>query len=159
MAGRKPKPTKLKLITGNPGKRPLNEREPQPKPGIPECPGHLDEEARAEWVRIVPELCGMGVLARTDRAALAAYCQTWSRWVKAELLIQEHGMIVQVYDRERQPSTTKISPAVNISNKMLSQMLSFITEFGLTPASRSRIVVGGHDGLGGDEAEKYFKRS
>lgn len=31
MAGRKPKPTQIKMVTGNPGKRRLNEREPQPE--------------------------------------------------------------------------------------------------------------------------------
>ena len=106
MSGRKPKPTKLKLITGNPGKRLLYEREPEPKPGIPECPSHLDEEARAEWGRIAPELATMGVLARIDRAALAAYCQAWSRWVKAEGEIRKHDLVVKA------PGSAVTVPAV-----------------------------------------------
>ena len=152
MRGRKPKPTKLKLVTGNPGKRPLNEKEPIPKPGIPECPGHIDEEARAEWGRILPELSGMGVLARTDRAALAAYCQAWSRWVKAEGEIQKHDLVVKA-PGSGYPIQ---NPYLRIANTAMDFMRKFLVEFGLTPASRSRIMVGGQEG---DEADKYFRRT
>ena len=36
--GRKPKPTALKLLEGNPSRRALNKNEPQPPTSIPECP-------------------------------------------------------------------------------------------------------------------------
>ena len=52
MAGRKPKPTKLKLLAGNPGGRPLPENEPQPDPAIPDPPDWMEGEALAEWRRI-----------------------------------------------------------------------------------------------------------
>lgn len=35
MRGRKPKPTYLKLLNGNPGKRALNEQEPKPERALP----------------------------------------------------------------------------------------------------------------------------
>src|SRR5262245_20901412 len=95
MRGRKPTPTKLKIPNGNPGKRPLNDREPIPAAGIPDCPDHLDAEAKAEWARIVPELEFMGLLTKVDRAALAAYCQAYSRWVNAEQQVAKHGIIVK----------------------------------------------------------------
>lgn len=38
MAGRKPKPTALKKLEGNPGKRKLNTKEPVPAKGMPDCP-------------------------------------------------------------------------------------------------------------------------
>ena len=37
--GRKPKPTALKVLEGNPGKRPLNDREPVPPKGRAQMPG------------------------------------------------------------------------------------------------------------------------
>ena len=37
--GRKPKPTALKVLEGNPGKRPLNDREPVPPKATLEMPG------------------------------------------------------------------------------------------------------------------------
>ena len=41
MAGRKPKPTALKKLEGNPGKRKLNTKEPVPEKGMPDCPKWL----------------------------------------------------------------------------------------------------------------------
>ena len=56
MRGRKPKPTVLKLLDGNPGKRTINDREPARRQGIPEMPAGLERRsAKAEWNRIVPE--------------------------------------------------------------------------------------------------------
>ena len=45
MAGRKPKPTALKKLEGNPGKRKLNTKEPVPGKGMPDCPKWLLPEA------------------------------------------------------------------------------------------------------------------
>ena len=50
-SGPKPKPTKLKLLEGNPGRRPINDKEPKPKERLPQCPTHLSEEAKREWQR------------------------------------------------------------------------------------------------------------
>ena len=44
------------MLTGNPGKRPLNGDEPRPEANIPECPPELGPVARAEWDRLVGEL-------------------------------------------------------------------------------------------------------
>ena len=49
MAGRKPKPTAIKELEGNPGKRKLNNKEPKPDKGMPVCPEWLPPEAKAEW--------------------------------------------------------------------------------------------------------------
>ena len=80
MAGRKPKPTALKRLEGNPGKRKLNTKEPVPGKGMSECPAWLLPEARAEWKRICGKLSEMGVLTEIDMAAFAAYCQSFARW-------------------------------------------------------------------------------
>ena len=52
MAGRKPKPTALKKLEGNPGKRKLNTKEPMPGKGMPDCPKWLFPEAKKEWERV-----------------------------------------------------------------------------------------------------------
>lgn len=133
MRGRKPTPRALKLINGNPGKRPIG-RDPDIAPGVPDCPDHLDPEGRLEWNRIVVALGASGLLAEIDRAALAAYCQAWSRWVGAEVLLKKHGMIV------KSPNGHFIqSPVLPIANKAMEQMKAFLTEFGMTPSSRARL--------------------
>jgi P27 family predicted phage terminase small subunit len=139
MKGRKPKPTKLKIIDGNPGKRPLNESEPDPDQEIkcPQAPGHLNDAAKEEWDRMAPELYDIGLLTKIDIAALEAYCTAYARWIEAEDKIREGGMLVNA------PSGYPIqTPYLSIANKAIDQIKAFLTEFGMTPSSRSRISVG-----------------
>lgn len=77
MRGRKPLPSAIRLATGNPGKRPINAREPKPVTSIPTCPAHLMPTAKAEWKRVARYLHDLGVISELDRAALAAYCQAY----------------------------------------------------------------------------------
>jgi hypothetical protein len=56
MRGRRPKPTRIKALTGNPGKRPLNAHEPRPEPALPDCPPELSPAAHREWTRLTGEL-------------------------------------------------------------------------------------------------------
>src|SRR5205085_7950964 len=78
MRGRRPKPTRLKMLTGNPGKRPLNQDEPKPEASIPDCPPELSPAARQEWDRLAAELGALRMLTNLDRAALAAYCTAYA---------------------------------------------------------------------------------
>ena len=81
MAGRKPKPTSLKVLEGNPGKRQLNPNEPKLDASVPKCPAWLSKEAKREWKRLVPFLEQAGLLTQVDRAAFAGYCQSYADWV------------------------------------------------------------------------------
>lgn len=46
--GRKPKPTAMRRLNGNPAKRGYNHAEPIPPGDLPTCPEHLSEAARRE---------------------------------------------------------------------------------------------------------------
>ena len=78
----------------------------------------------------------MGVLTKIDRAALAAYCQTYARWREAEDLLVEKGPLYRT-----QSNNIIQSPLVGIANRALDLMHKYLTEFGLTPSSRTRIVA------------------
>lgn len=137
MKGRKPLPTRLKELAGNPGKRPLNRREPKPKTQIPPCPATLSAQARSEWKRITAQLQPLDLVSHLDRAALAAYCNAWARWVEAENELKKSGTVV------KSPSGFPIqNPYLAVSNAAVEQMRKFLVEFGLTPASRSRLTGG-----------------
>jgi hypothetical protein len=57
MPGPRPTPTPLKIIRGNPSKRPIRaEPEPTVPAELPEAPGFLNGYARDEWYRIGEEL-------------------------------------------------------------------------------------------------------
>lgn len=73
MRGRKPKPTALKIIAGNPGKRALPGNEPIPE-GDAEMPDWLSDGARKVWGELAPGLEDMGVLTSGDSESFAMYC-------------------------------------------------------------------------------------
>ena len=153
--GRKPKPTALKLLEGNPGKRPINEHEPVPPKGTVKCPTWLEPEAKKEWKRLAPSLEAMGVLTQADLTAFAGYCQAYARWKEAEEFISQHGSIFQT------PSGyVQQVPQVSIAQQNLKIMQSFCSEFGLTPATRARIIANGggkDDGSSDDPMESLLK--
>jgi P27 family predicted phage terminase small subunit len=134
--GRKPNPTALRRASGNPGKRGYNAFEPDLPPGMPDCPLHLSDLAVAEWQRIAVTLHEAGVLTLVDRAALAAYCQAWGRWVEAEEKLRDTPPLI------RTPSGyVQQSPWLGIANRQMELMGRYMAELGLTPASRSRVVA------------------
>lgn len=134
MRGRRPKPTRMKVLTGNPGKRPLNRTEPQPEPAVPDCPVELGPSARREWDRLVGQLAPLRILTPLDRAALAAYCGAYGLWAEATEAIQKYGVMV------KSPTGFPMqSPYVAIANRQAEIMMRIASEFGFTPASRSRI--------------------
>ena len=134
MRGRRPKPTRLKVLTGNPGKRPLNESEPRPDAAVPECPPELGELAHREWNRLAGELAVLKMLTNLDRAALAAYCGAYALWAEATEAIQKYGVMI------KSPSGYPVqSPYVSVANRQAEIMMRIASEFGFTPASRSRI--------------------
>lgn len=138
MLGRPAKPTKLKELAGNPGKRALNKAEPKPRQKKPPCPKHLVGEARREWNRMSKQLFDLGLLTEVDRAALAGYCQTWARWVQAEEEMRKPMFNMVTMTDSGYPV---VSPWMGIASQAMKQMLRFLTEFGMTPAARSRVTV------------------
>ena len=134
MRGRKPKPTRLKIITGNPGKHRLNDDEPRPEPVVPDCPPELSPAAQREWQRLTGELAKLRVLTALDRAALAAYCGSYALWAEATEAIGKYGVMI------KSPTGFPIqSPYLSIANRQAEIMMRIASEFGFTPASRGRI--------------------
>lgn len=133
---RRPKPTAIRRLEGNPGKRAWNHDEPVAPDVLPRCPDHLAPVAKVEWRRVARTLHAMGVLTAVDRAALAAYCQTYAKWVEAEQKMKETPPLLKT------PSGyVQQSPWVAIANKQLELMGRFMAELGMTPAARSRVSV------------------
>ena len=153
--GRKPTPTSLKVLNGNPGKRPLPKNEPKPTPTAPDCPEWLSDNAKAEWQRIAPQLEKLGLLTQVDQTALAAYCESWALYKDCTEYIHKNGYSYPLFERDKDGEIKRDShgkpllkymqqwPQVSIANKALMQVRAFCTEFGLTPSSRGRLQVPG----------------
>jgi P27 family predicted phage terminase small subunit len=137
MRGRKPLPSNVVRLRGNPGKRRLNDTEPRPTSRLPACPACLGEEARKEWRRLSKELGELGLLTGLDRGLLAAYCQAHALWVEAVSSIGRYGTMV------KSPNGYPMqSPYVAVANKQVEIMVRIASEFGMSPSSRTRIRAG-----------------
>jgi P27 family predicted phage terminase small subunit len=156
----------MKILHGEPNKDRINFKEPKPLSLKTTCPAHLSSHAKSEWKRIVPELEAMGIFSKIDRAALAAYCQAYGRWVDCELKIKEIQAeaiknskdSINAYLLKTQAGNVIINPLLSVSNKALEQMRQFLTEFGLTPVSRTRINTD-MDTKQEDEFEELLSRN
>mgnify|MGYP001218941528 CR=1 FL=1 len=151
MRGRKPKPSVIHKLHGNPSKLDLAAREAaevKPDPTIPTCPDWLDGKARSEWRRVCPELARLGLLTKVDRAALAGYCDAYAELMRARQVIILEG---QTY-RYRGRITAR--PEVKIAQAARLQVKAFCAEFGLTPSSRARMAVPGKKDEEEDPLEK-----
>ena len=79
----------------------------------------------------------MRVLTEADGMALANLCQTWSTMVKAQEKLTEMGILY------KSPSGYIMqSPLLSVVNQCIDTITKLSREFGMTPASRSRIQAG-----------------
>lgn len=134
--GPAPQPTALRLLKGNPSKRPINRAEPKPRLDIPDCPAHLDKRARQEWAVLCPILQRMRVLTEADYMALANLCQEWSTMVQCQAQINDIGMLVE--GPNGQPIQ---NPLMRTVKDCMANITMLGREFGLTPSSRGRLSV------------------
>lgn len=134
--GPAPKPTVLNDLAGNPSKRKKNTREPKPASNNLVAPDHLSLEAKAEWDRLVALFADLKLLTNVDADALAMYADTYARWAEATRRLAKEGMIV--YTENGFPIQ---SPYLSIVNQTMKVMQKFLAEFGMTPASRTRLQV------------------
>lgn len=145
IAGRKPKPTHLKLVTGNPGKRTIKPDAIQPpaRSRVLAPPEHLSREAKNEWKRLAPMLTKLGILSDLDRASFAAYCQAYGRWKAAEDSLadlarkDDSGMGAMLVTTKA--GNTIQNPLVGVANRAMDMMVKYAAEFGFTPSARTRV--------------------
>lgn len=136
--GRRPgqpaKRTELKRLTGNPGGRALNDREPEPDGNRPKIPPHVEGEAALTWEWLCDELDRMGILSSGDVAIMTLYCDTWAEYQEARAKVQKYGSIL--FGKEGTPFN---SPYLNQEAMFKKQLERYASELGLTPSSRSRV--------------------
>lgn len=149
MPGRKPTPTALKLVRGNPGHRPIRDDEPVPK-GEAVMPEWLSPEAARHWPKVAQLLQDAGLLTSVDAAALALYCESFARWHHANQQVAKFGPVVKT------PNGFPVqSPFLGIANKAQEQMTRLLVEFGMTPSSRTKVTKAPSDE--GDEFSGFVK--
>ena len=130
------KPTATKIAEGNPGKQKLPPSEPKPKVEIPSCPSYLDSDAKKEWNRISKILKKYKLITQADRTALAIYCQEYSAFIRATVELSKEELVI--------PTVTggiQKNPLAVLRNQSANTLVKYLNEFGLTPASRSKVAM------------------
>ena len=136
VGGPPPKPTRLKLIEGNRGKKKLNTKEPKPQPTTPPRPYWLDGVAKRFWSRYVPILSRLGLFTEVDGVAMTLLAQAFS----------EYRGCLETVQAEGRTFTTPLGyiavrPEVGMLRKARKDIESLLAHFGMTPAARSRLSV------------------
>lgn len=139
-AGRHPKPTVVKMLEGNPGKRPLNMAEPvcaQP----PLMPSHVAEDVIAadKWDEVIAAM-PPGVYSRLDTALLATYAQAYATMVRASPAMQGE-LTITVFNEDGFPIGTKRNPAIDIWLDMATVVQKTAAALGLMPTVRAKLHV------------------
>jgi P27 family predicted phage terminase small subunit len=146
MPGPPPKPSAIRVLEGMRGHRKLNDREPTPLVMEPEMPKHLDAIARREWRRLVPILIRMRVLTEADGVALSNLCTAYSILIKTQRLIDKHEAAgTSALLMKSETGYVYQSPLLNIVNQQIGIINGLLAQFGMTPASRTRVSVAGLD--------------
>lgn len=126
MGGRPKKPTKLKILAGKPGHRPLPKGEPMPT-GRAVRPAWLNPAAAKVWDEIAPEAMALGTLTSYDAWEFGMLCM--------EMAAYERGSAAM-------PNTSK------------GLLLKLLADFGKNPTARTRISVKTPDK--GTDEERFF---
>lgn len=161
MKGRKPKPTALKLLQGNPGHRAkadLGRGEPNPEVMLDAPPPRLNATGQKYWFAEGTKLLKQRIVTTLDQDALGDLCY----------LMQRRESVCQAIARIEKKAKRSIKEELMLSTltnsilKLNDRIQRARSEFGMTPASRTRVKV--DDGqaelpLGGTENQSQLAHS
>lgn len=133
------KPSHLKVVQGTfrPDRAPSKEITPEPARFL-NPPRGLDVYARRCWRQYAPMLLRLGLLTEADFQSFVLLCQTWARYERANARLravyrQKPRVTIEAIEYIR-----KAEVSVEQASRELRQLWS---EFGMTPAARSRLDV------------------
>jgi P27 family predicted phage terminase small subunit len=154
-AGRKPRPAPLKLLNGRHEGVDSGGRKVEPGPEFrrlpPLKPMELSPLAAEHWDLVVEELGRLDLTKPLDAGALAAACETWSRFAQAQATINREGLFIKVKMRRGEVEWTeqRVHPAVKVVEVAGREYRAWCSEFGLTPSAEGRLAprkeTGGED--------------
>lgn len=136
MKGRKPLPANVKRLRGTDQPCRMNKLEPNPGTDCIVPPVRLSEKAMEHWDKTVETLTAANMITNVDAQALAAYCVNFTTWHDAIVEVDKEGAVITGAS-----GIPQRSPHLIVAEKALVSMMKFLTEFGMTPSSRTRVNV------------------
>lgn len=141
-SGRRPQPTALKMLRGNPGKTKLNALEPQPPEGDVNPPAGLSKMAVRVWEELAPVCLAMGTLTVADIRPFARLCELQADLDAACAAkdAPEFAMFTVSDDYNGAPKMG-LHAAIKLEKELSPVIRPYYQLFGLDPVSRARIQV------------------
>jgi len=135
-------PTALRKLRGNPGRRPLNRREPKPALGCP-YPTWLhalgDPTLRQIWTELSSLLNRIKVLTEADGEALAMLTHKIALYRTAALALKDGCSYSTI--TETGATMQRQKPEYTIVSDLGKQIRGLLSDFGMNPSSRSRVSM------------------
>jgi P27 family predicted phage terminase small subunit len=131
-----------------------NKNEPEPLAGTPVPPQTLSDAAKAVWYGVAGAIAP-GVLTKDNGETLARYCHGLVRWWKLAAWLDENADTYEVTDQGGNLRHVR-HPNVITYEKLTRDLMRMEQEFGLTPASRTRIAAGVVGGKTIQGKERFF---
>jgi len=135
--GKPAKPHALKMHDGDYDKDPQRRPKSPSTPAVaaPKCPTYLKGEARKEWKRICSELVILKVLSQAERSSLEQYCDAYQKWRECITTLKDQGHYITTEKGIAE------HPAGKAHRAYAALCHKLLCEFGMTPASRTRLVI------------------
>jgi P27 family predicted phage terminase small subunit len=145
-SGRRPKPTALHVLRGNPSKKKLNQREPKPPQGAVNVPETLSRVAKVAWGELAPVALAMGTLTTADVAAFATLCELEATRRAASAEKDRDGftpfLMTTITDSAgNEHPKVQAHPAITLERNTAGALRPYYEKFGLEPVGRARISV------------------
>jgi P27 family predicted phage terminase small subunit len=165
--GHNKKPTQAKIIQGTfrKDRAPAKEPKPEKVSNVPKPPAYLSKYAKKVWKDLAEELVEKGILTVVDLPALEACCEAYGQYRLAfEAVFRpvdpETGKKgKRTLARYMKGRNSQTMPEYTAMNKAWATFKSFLTEFGLTPASRTKLEIAEPKGKGEDPMEKLWNEA
>lgn len=140
MSGPPKTPTHLRLVMGNPSKRAINKNEPKPPSGVPPIPKHFDKRGKYWFKRMGEELDAVGVMSTLDAKALELLVEAYTEYRHHCEVLDKEGYTYQTGSATGE-KIVKAHPAAAMKADAWKRIRAMLSEFGMTPASRSKVEI------------------
>ncbi len=132
----------MKVLRNTVRKDRTNPKEPKLPPSLPAPPMNLDDIARRAWDQVGKTLVNMRVLTDADQMGLQLICEAYADYIQTrECLRDPTGEFVGFYEAENEDGEKKLfsHPMLGATTRIRRELMAYLAEYGLTPASRSKV--------------------
>ncbi len=131
MKGRPRKPSRQRLLEGNPGRRPI-----PVEPALPVLgggiPDWLPADAGKLWSEFFPKFQNCIFTSELDGPMIALLCSTWDLSMRSLRKLQREGLT----------RNGRKNPAATIWRQNVGLFMQIASRFGMSPADRARLFAG-----------------